>query len=110
LVKPLQSRKVRVALATVVAAYAAEYGLNLSEPMVLTILGVGAALILGIAHEDNGAKSLPKVNAIPGELVELQSVSVEEAVRAALTAHGIPAREPQIVITAAGQRELDADA
>jgi hypothetical protein len=51
---PLRSRKVRVALATVLAAYAAEAGLDLSEELVLTILGVGAALILGIAHEDAG--------------------------------------------------------
>lgn len=55
-VRPLLSRKVRVALATVLAAYAAEYGLGVSEEMVLTILGVGAALILGIAHEDQGLK------------------------------------------------------
>jgi len=44
--RPLASRKVRVALATVLAAYAAEWGLGVSEEMVLTILGVGAALSL----------------------------------------------------------------
>jgi hypothetical protein len=54
--RPLASRKVRVALATVLAAYAAEWGLGVSEEMVLTILGVGVALILGIAHEDQGLK------------------------------------------------------
>jgi len=54
---PLASRKVRVALATVLAAYAAQYGLGVSEEIVLTILSVGVALILGIAHEDNGTKS-----------------------------------------------------
>jgi hypothetical protein len=53
-VRPLSSRKVRVALATVLAAYAVEYGLNLSEELVLTVVSVGVALILGIAHEDNG--------------------------------------------------------
>jgi len=52
--RPLASRKVRVAVATVVAAYAAEYGLALSEEVVLTIVSVGVALILGIAHEDAG--------------------------------------------------------
>jgi len=57
LIKPLESRKVRVALATVVAAYAVEYGLNVSEDIVLTILGVGVSLILGIAHEDAAAQS-----------------------------------------------------
>jgi len=54
--RPLASRKVRVAAATVLAAYAAEYGLGVSEEMLYTILGVGTAVILGIAHEDNGAK------------------------------------------------------
>jgi len=55
----LRSRKVRVALATVAAAFAAEYGLEVSEELILTILGMGAALILGIAHEDAGRKSAP---------------------------------------------------
>jgi hypothetical protein len=57
LANPLRSRKVRVAIAGVVAAYAAEYGLGVSEELVLTILGVTASIILGIAHEDAGAKS-----------------------------------------------------
>lgn len=59
LVKPLASRKVRVALATVIAAYLAEAGLGISTEIVITILGVGVALILGIAHEDHGTKSRP---------------------------------------------------
>ncbi|MDO8630178.1 MAG: hypothetical protein Q7R41_06765 [Phycisphaerales bacterium] len=50
----MASRKVRVALATVIAAFAAEHGLKVSDDLVFTILGVGAALILGIAHEDAG--------------------------------------------------------
>ena len=48
-----------MALATVAAAFAAEYGLEVSEELMLTILGIGAALILGIAHEDAGRKSAP---------------------------------------------------
>mgnify|MGYP000909125772 CR=1 FL=1 len=56
-VGPLYSRKVRVALATVVVAYAGPLGLGWDEQMVLTVLSVGVALILGIAHEDAGAKS-----------------------------------------------------
>jgi hypothetical protein len=52
--RPLASRKVRVALATIVAAVAAEYGLGLSEETILTLVSVGVALILGIAHEDAG--------------------------------------------------------
>lgn len=51
---PLQSRKVQVALATIVAAWAAHAGIVLSEETVTTVLGVGVALILGIAHEDAG--------------------------------------------------------
>ena len=57
--RPLASRKVRVALATVFAAYAAQWGLQVSEEMVFTILGVGVSLILGIAHEDAGRFSRP---------------------------------------------------
>ncbi len=56
-VRPLKSRKVRVALTTVVAAYAAEFGFEVSEELVLTILAVGTALILGIAHEDHARKA-----------------------------------------------------
>jgi hypothetical protein len=55
--RPLESRKVRVALATVIAAYASQYGLGVSEEVVLTIVSVGVALILGIAHEDAGRKA-----------------------------------------------------
>ncbi len=36
------------------AAYAAEHGVNVSDEVILTMLGVGASLILCIAHEDNG--------------------------------------------------------
>lgn len=62
LIQPLASRKVRVALATVLAAYAGQYGLGLSEEMVFTILGVGSAIILGIAHEDAGqARGTPVI-------------------------------------------------
>ncbi len=57
MLSPLRSRKVRVALATVLAAYAAQYGLEVGEEMIHTVLGVGVALILGIAHEDAGAGS-----------------------------------------------------
>ena len=60
IVKPLASRKVRVALATVLAAWLAEYSLGVSQEVLMTILGVGTALILGIAHEDNGAKAAGK--------------------------------------------------
>ncbi len=56
LLNPLRSRKTRVALATVIAACALEFGFDVSEELLVTILGIGASLILGIAHED-AAKS-----------------------------------------------------
>ena len=69
LVGPLKSRKVRVALATVLGAYAVEYGFGASEEMILTLLSVGVALILGIAHEDNGQKhSQPPATLDNGEV------------------------------------------
>ncbi len=49
---PLLSRKVQVAVATIVVAYAAQVDLAVSEETITTVLGVGVALILGIAHED----------------------------------------------------------
>jgi hypothetical protein len=52
LLRPLASRKVRVALATVIAAFAADWGLHVGEELIFTILGAGVAVILGIAHED----------------------------------------------------------
>jgi hypothetical protein len=54
----MASRKIRVAVATVAAAYAAEYGLALSDEFVLTVMSVGVAVILGIAHEDAGRTRL----------------------------------------------------
>lgn len=48
------SRKTRVALATLFAAFAARWGWQVSEDLILAIVGVGASLILGIAHEDAG--------------------------------------------------------
>ena len=56
---PLRSRKVQVAVATVVVAYAAQAGLAVSEETVLAVLSVGVALILGIAHEDAGRAGGP---------------------------------------------------
>jgi hypothetical protein len=50
----LRSRKVQVAVATVLVAYAAQAGWALSEETVIAVLSVGVALILGIAHEDAG--------------------------------------------------------
>lgn len=54
---PLQSRKVQVALATIVAAYAGQAGFGWSEETILSVISVGVALILGIAHEDAGKRA-----------------------------------------------------
>ena len=51
---PLSSRKVQVALATVLVAYAGQLGMGFSEETVTSVISVGVALILGIAHEDAG--------------------------------------------------------
>jgi hypothetical protein len=51
---PLRSRKVQVAVATVLTAWGAQLGFGVTEEAVLSVLGVGVALILGIAHEDAG--------------------------------------------------------
>ncbi|MBI5863271.1 MAG: hypothetical protein HZB38_01915 [Planctomycetes bacterium] len=53
---PLQSRKVQVAVATVLVAWLAQAGIVLNEESVVNVLAIGAALILGIAHEDAAAK------------------------------------------------------
>lgn len=50
----LASRKVQSAVATVLVAVLAQYGFEADESTVLAVVAVGAALILGIAHEDNG--------------------------------------------------------
>jgi len=55
----LKSRKVRVGIATVIVAAAADLGGNLDPQIVLSIVGVGVSIILGIAIEDNGIKSRP---------------------------------------------------
>ena len=60
LIRPLRSRKVRTAIVTVIAAYAAQAGLEVSEEVLLGIIGVGVSVILGIAIEDAGAKSVGK--------------------------------------------------
>lgn len=53
---PLRSRKAQVAVATVLASYLLEAGVKVSAETLAAVLGVGVALILGIAHEDSGAR------------------------------------------------------
>jgi hypothetical protein len=57
IVNPLRSRKVRLALCAIIVAFAREFGLNVSEETVLTIVGVIVALSVGIAIEDHGTKA-----------------------------------------------------
>jgi len=53
---PLRSRKVQVALATLVASFAAQAGWDVKEESLYWIIAVGVTLILGIAIEDHGLK------------------------------------------------------
>lgn len=53
---PLRSRKVQVAIATVVAAWFAHGDLPVTETVIMAIIASGMSLILGIAHEDAGKK------------------------------------------------------
>ena len=57
LIKPLRSRKVRTALATMIAAYAAKRELDVGADIIFGIITVGTSIILGTAIEDHGAKS-----------------------------------------------------
>lgn len=63
----LASRKARIALGTLIAAFTAQYGFNVPEEMLQVILGLGIAWILGIAHEDNGAKIAGGTPTVGGE-------------------------------------------
>ncbi len=54
--RPLKSRKVCTAIATVLVAALSDWGLDLDPEVILSIMGTGIAIILGIAHEDNGTK------------------------------------------------------
>jgi hypothetical protein len=54
--KMLASRTTRVALVTVLAAVLARRGLLIDSETLAAIVAVGCSLILGIAHEDSGAK------------------------------------------------------
>ncbi len=62
---PLRSRKVRAALVTVIAAAAAEYGLDVPDEVLLGIVSVGVAVILGTAIEDHGEKSKASTTLLP---------------------------------------------
>lgn len=53
---PLRSRKVQTAIAAVVVGCAAKYGRVLDTDTAILLTGVATAIILGIAHEDAGAK------------------------------------------------------
>ena len=57
LLKPFQSRKFRLAFATVAAGVIAQFGFDVSENTILVVMTPIIALILGIAIEDHGTKS-----------------------------------------------------
>jgi hypothetical protein len=77
----LKSRKVQIAIGSLIAAVVAELGFNLDPMIIGSIIATGLSLILGIAHEDSGAKSativvdpgiLPKLDApvMPGPVTD----------------------------------------
>ena len=47
------------------AAYLAEAGLDVSGEILVSIIGVGVAVVLGIAIEDHGRKSHTEVTVVP---------------------------------------------
>jgi hypothetical protein len=51
---PLFSRKVQVAIASLLVAYGSQVGWHLDQQWVLYILGIGGTIIAGIAVEDHG--------------------------------------------------------
>lgn len=57
LVRPLRSRKVRLALGTSLAVYLTAAGFPALPEVITSIIATSVALILGIAIEDAGAKS-----------------------------------------------------
>lgn len=57
---PLTSRKAQVALGTLIAAFAAAWGLQLDPVTIAGICGIGVAWIGGIAYEDGKEKSAPQ--------------------------------------------------
>lgn len=62
LAAPLASRKVRVAVATVVSSWLVQWVPSADESsvyLVVSVVAVGVGVILGIAIEDNGSKSNP---------------------------------------------------
>ncbi len=56
---PLRSRKVQVAVTTLIVAWGGHAGWALDAELVATIVAVGVSIILGIAIEDAGEKSRP---------------------------------------------------
>lgn len=59
------SRKFLLGIATAASAVLMDRGFNVNENVILGILGVAAAVILGIAHEDAASKGNPP--AAPGD-------------------------------------------
>ena len=81
LLAPLQSRKVKVAIATVIAAYLAQWLPGVNEEVVFTVLSVGVSIILGIAIEDNGWKKT--LGQVAGEIVAAPPANPDPAKPAA---------------------------
>lgn len=54
---PLRSRKVQVAIATAVAAWLAEWGVDAPAGVIAAVIAGGVSIVLGIAIEDAGRKA-----------------------------------------------------
>jgi hypothetical protein len=54
---PLRSRKVQVALVTIVVAWAGHFGLELNVETLAAVVATGVSVIFGIAIEDAGEKA-----------------------------------------------------
>ena len=70
---PLKSRKVRTALAAVLAAYFGQRWAFLNEPTIYVLLGVAVAFILGVAIEDAGLKASGREHDDPPEPLAFDS-------------------------------------
>lgn len=57
----LRSRKVQAAAVALAAVLLAKLGFHWDTETVASIVGLGIAVILGIAHEDAGAKGAPVI-------------------------------------------------
>jgi len=64
----LRSRKTRVAVTTTIVTLVARFGFDVDPEIIYSIVALGTAIILGIAHEDNGKHRKTTIQAVPIKL------------------------------------------